>query len=169
LCPFGRSGKVGGTGEKPMNVGILSAQLAGPVAVQLATADAELRPRSVRGLGAAFDEPSGVLSLVVAVAQAGALLTALERSRKLAVNLTHPVTLHGVQVKGPLVRIEAPSSEAAEAARRYFEGFVEALAKVGFKPAQLQGMYCSGDTLWVRMQPVELFNQTPGPGAGKAL
>lgn len=139
------------------------------VAVQLATAGEDLQPRSVRGLGAAFDPASGLLSLVVASAQARVFLAALERSRRLAVNLTNPVTLRGVQVKGPLVRIEATSPEASAAARNYFDDFVTTLVGTGFRPEQLQGMYHPGDAVWVRMQPLEIYNQTPGPGAGKAL
>lgn len=139
-----------------------------PVAVQLASCGAGLAPESVRGYGVRIDD-QGALCLGLIDAQAPKLLQAMLASRRVAVNLTHPLTFHGRQVKGPLLEIEEPSSDAADAARQYFARFVTLLAKIGLSAEQCRGMFFSGPTRWIRMQPAELFDQTPGPGAGAAL
>jgi hypothetical protein len=139
-----------------------------PVAVQLAAVGDGLAPQSVRGYGVRLDA-DGALCLGLIDAQAPKLLQALQTSQRVAVNLTHPLTFHGRQVKGPVLEIEEPSSDAAEAARQYFDRFVVMLAKIGLTTEQCRGMFFSGPTRWIRMRPDELFNQTPGPGAGAAL
>jgi hypothetical protein len=152
-----------------MDPSVISALLAKVVAIQLSTVGEGLMPESVRGFGVELDAGANVLSVLVCDAQTSRLVAALRKSERLAVNLTDPVVFRGLQVKGPLVCIEEPSDEAASAAARYFEQFVVALGPIGFKPAQLRGFFHHGKARWIRMRPVELFNQTPGPGAGAAL
>jgi hypothetical protein len=152
-----------------MNTEALIACIEAPVAIQLATRGEGLAPSSLRGFGVRFDAKPGVLSLGVIDAQAERFLTALRGSRQLAVNLTHPATFRGLQLKGPLLEIEEPSLDAEHAARSYYAHFVELLSSVGIMPAQCRGFFHSGKARWVRMQPLSMFNQTPGPGAGNAV
>jgi len=152
-----------------MNVGVLRALLEQTVALQLATVDEGLVPRSVRALGVSFDAESGLLSLALSDAQSVAFRAALGRAGRLAVNLTNPVTFQGVQVKGPLVRLEEASVDAVAAVARYRETFLGALESVGFQRAKVAGLFCTGPARWVRMEPREIYNQTPGPGAGALL
>jgi hypothetical protein len=152
-----------------MDSGVISATLAKTVAIQVATSGEGLAPQSVRGFGVEYDADAGVLSVLVCDAQATRLVAALRSSQFVALNLTDPVTFRGIQAKGPLVAIEEPSDEAARAAARYFEEFSNALASVGFKSAQVRGFFHHRSARWIRMRPAELFNQTPGPGAGAAL
>ena len=146
----------------------LRAWLQEPVAVQLATVGDDLAPQSVRGFGVRLDD-DGTLSVGLVDAQAPALLKALRKAGTVAVNLTHPTTFRGRQLKGRLVEIEEPSEDAANAAREYFARFVLLLAKIGLTPEQCRGMFHTSATRWIRMRPEELFDQTPGVGAGARL
>ena len=148
-----------------MNLQELRSCIEEPVAIQLATVGADLAPQSVRGFGVRLDD-SGALCVGFVDAQAPKFLAPLSFSRRLAVNLTHPITFRGRQLKGPLLEIEPPSAAAEQAAREYFARFVLELGRIGLTPEQCRGMFRSGPTRWIRMQPVEQFNQTPGPGAG---
>jgi hypothetical protein len=138
-----------------------------PVAVQIAAVGAGLAPESVRGFGVKVVGETLAVGLIDA--QAPRLVEALRSSRRVAVNLTHPLTFHGRQFKGPLIELEEPSPDAAAAAAEYFSRFSAALAKIGLTQQQCRGMFFTGPTRWVHMRPLEQFNQSPGPGAGGRL
>ena len=152
-----------------MNTDALVSQLRRPVAIQLCTVGPDLRPQSVRGFGVDYEAKPGVLSLVVLDAQSADFRGALVSSRRLAVNLGDPVTFDGIQLKGPLVALEEPSPPAAQVAARYFEIFCATLTSIGFERDNMQGFFHRGPARWVRFRPEEIFDQTPGPGAGKKL
>lgn len=138
-----------------------------PVAVQIAAVGAGLVPESVRGFGVKVVGETLAVGLIDA--QAPRLVEALRSSQRVAVNLTHPLTFHGRQFKGPLVELEEPSEDAAAAAEEYFTRFSAALAKIGLTREQCRGMFFTGPTRWVHLRPLEQFNQSPGPGAGGRL
>ncbi len=138
------------------------------LAIQVATSSEDLVPYMVRGLGVGLigDE----LRVAVVEAQAVAFLSTLRRTRRIAVNLTHPLTFVGRQVKGTLVAIDEPSEEAALVAADYFARFVRVIEPIGMTPQQARGMFLSASpTCWVRMKPQDFFDQTPGSGAGRQL
>jgi hypothetical protein len=139
-----------------------------PVALQLAACDAALTPHSVRGFGVRID-PDDVLCVGLVDAQAPSLLRALRSSMRVAVNLTHPLSFVGRQVKGPVLEVAEPSTDAAEAAREYFVRFAKILGQIGLTPEQCRGMFCEGPTRWIRMRADDMFDQTPGAGAGAQL
>jgi hypothetical protein len=140
----------------------------GPLAIQLATSSEDLVPFMVRGLG--VELLGEELRVAVIEAQAAMLLATLRRTRRVAINLTHPNTFLGRQVKGPLVAIDEPSADAAKVAADYLERFAEAIAAIGVTRQQAQGMFFSNSpTCWVRMKPLECFDQSPGSGAGRRL
>jgi len=138
-----------------------------PVAIQIATADETGTPFSVRGFG--IGSTATELHVGVIDSQARELLEVMRRTRRIAVNLTHPNTLLGRQLKGPLLRIDEPSVEAAHEAVAYFGRFVKALALLGLTPEQCHGMFHAGSTRWLRMQPDAIFDQSPGAMSGRAL
>lgn len=152
-----------------MNTDALVSQLRRPVAIQLCTVGPDLRPQSVRGFGVDYEAKPGLLSLVVLDAQSAAFRAALVSSGRLAVNVGDPVTFEGLQLKGPLVALEEPSTAAAHVAARYFEIFCATLTTIGYERENTQGFFHRGPARWVRFRPEEIYNQTPGPGAGKAL
>src|SRR5690349_13750854 len=109
-----------------MDLDELRQLISGPLAIQIATSSEDLVPFMVRGLGA--DLIGEELRVAVIEAQAVTLLSTLRRTRRVAVNLTHPNTFLGRQVKGPLIAIDQPSAEAAKAAADYLEHFAQAIA-----------------------------------------
>jgi hypothetical protein len=139
----------------------------GPLALQVATSSEQLVPYVTRGFGAVLTREE--LRVVVIEAQAVELLATLRRTRRIAINLTHPKTFVGRQVKGSLVGIDKPSDEAAATAAEYLERFAAVVADIGLTRQQAQGMYVAGPASWVRMRPQHLFDQTPGTTAGRQL
>ncbi len=146
----------------------LRAWIVAPVAIQLAACGEGLAPQSVRGFGVSFDD-SGALRVGIVDEQCPKLLAALRVGQPLAVNLTHPLTFHGRQFKGPLLELQEPSAEAAQAAQQYFGEFTELVAKIGLTPVQCRGFFKTGATRFLRMKPEQMFDQTPGASAGQRL
>ena len=136
-------------------------------AIQVATSSETLVPYLTRGFGVALTGEE--LHVVVIEAQAVELLTTLRRTRRISINLTHPITFLGRQVKGPLLGIDEPSEEAAKVAADYLERFAEIVASIGLTRQQAQGMFLAGPASWVRMRPQHLFDQSPGAAAGRQL
>jgi hypothetical protein len=151
-----------------MDLEALRSWLSDPIALQIAAVGAGFAPESTRCFGVKLDA-QGSLSVGVVEAQAPRLLAALRNSGRAAVNLTHPLTFHGRQIKGTLLEIEEPSIEAAAAARDYFSRFTVALGQIGLSAEQCRGLFHTGPTRWVRLQAEQLFDQTPGPTAGARL
>jgi hypothetical protein len=150
-----------------MKLEALREWIAAPVAVQIATCDEAGAPFCVRGFGVGLE--GAVLRVGVIDAQARELLEVLERTRRIAVNLTHTDTFIGRQLKGPLVSIDEPSADAAQAALSYFGEFVKALSRQGLTAEQCRGMFHSSATRWLRMQPQAIFDQSPGATAGRVM
>jgi hypothetical protein len=153
---------------RPLDIEALRAWIEAPVAVQVAACGEDLKPQSVRAFGVSFD-PAGNLRVALVDEQCPELLAALRLGRPVAVNLTHPLTFLGRQLKGPLLELAEPSLEAERAAQQYFGRFVVVLAKIGLTPEQCRGLFKSGAARFLRMRPAELFDQTPGAGAGARL
>lgn len=74
-------------------------------------------PQSVRCYGVQLDDDD-TLRVGLIDAQAPRLLVALRQADRVAINLTHPITFRGRQLKGPLVEVEEPSAAAATAAQQ---------------------------------------------------
>lgn len=138
-----------------------------PLAVQIAATAPGLAPESARGFAIRLEGETLAVGLIDA--QAPRLLTLLRATTQVAINLTHPLDFQGRQFKGPIVELAEPSTDAAEAAAAYFARFVVAVEKIGLTPEQTRGLFKTGPTRWLRMQPLDVFNQTPGPGAGARL
>lgn len=142
--------------------------LDGPVAVQVAAATARLEPQVSRAWGAALDA-EGRLSFILIDAQTEALRQVLRKTGKAAVNATNPVTLESVQFKGEVVEIGEPDAEAREEANRRIAQFVDALRGAGILRGEASGLAHPGPARRISIRVREVYDQTPGPGAGRRL
>lgn len=143
--------------------------LQSPVAIQLSTATPELRPTSTRGFGCKIEEDLQTLRLSVLQSQAERFLKALETGDRVAINFGHVVDFRSVQVKGS--RLEVRAADAAEklAAKTYLDELRKMMTRVGVSEDASRGIFHSGSVVIVRVRADELYDQTPGPGAGAKL
>lgn len=142
--------------------------LAGPLAVQVSSVDALLRPRLARCWGVELDD-QGILTVALIDAQTQALRAALTESRRAAVNVTQPVTLYSLQFKGEVVELAEPDESAREMVRIRSDVFADSLGHIGIEPAKVRGAMHRGPARYLRLRVREMFNQTPGPSAGNPL
>ena len=132
------------------------------------TVDTDGLPDATRGWGALVLEGGAQIRLLLATS-AGVTLRNLRSTRRIALTATNFRTFDSVQVKGVVLAVE----EATEADRDRFERFCaaceETLHEVTEAPIELlMRMEPSGVVACV-MTVDEMFDQTPGPGAGTRL
>ncbi len=121
-----------------------------------------------RGWGVDLDA-EGRLSFVLLDAQSEMLRKAMEQTRRAAVNVTNPVTLESLQFKGDVTDIAEPDRGARETADRRIAQFIEALTTIGFVQGSVAGVAHPGAARRIVLQVREIFDQTPGQGAGRRV
>ena len=137
------------------------------VAMLGASADGAGRPEAFRVWGATIDGDGRIRAL--ASSEAGRTLEAARTGNDLALLLTDITSYRSVQVKGRVQGPpEPPGPDDAALMRRYNDSFVAALAVIGHPPLladRLRPLSVFAVTLTVD----ELYDQTPGLGAGARL
>jgi len=143
--------------------------LAGPLAVQVAASGFRLEPHVSRAWGVDLDEGGSRVTLILLDAQTHSLRRVLGETRRIAVNATNPVTLESLQFKGEVLEIAEPDAAARAEVDRRVAQFAEALVSIGFDPAKMIGLSHPGPARRVVVAVRDVFEQTPGPRAGKRL
>lgn len=84
----------------------------------------------------------------------------------LALTVVEPASYRGYQFKGPIEAV-GPAGPAEEAAARsYMEASGGELGRLGVAANLIAQWFCLEDLLGVEFEPLQIFSQTPGPGAG---
>jgi hypothetical protein len=137
------------------------------VAMLGVSADDRLAPEAFRVWGATLDEIGGLRALVSS--DAGRTLAALHKGSQLSFLFTDITTFRSVQVKGAaLAGAEVPGPTDAALMRQYDETFRAALAAIGHPPRLAERLRPVA-VFVARIAIDELYDQTPGPGAGRSV
>ncbi|MBV8758434.1 MAG: pyridoxamine 5'-phosphate oxidase family protein [Deltaproteobacteria bacterium] len=138
------------------------------VSVLVGTRDAALKPEAQRAVGCVVRGDRRVLAVLVPEGTGARTLANLAAGSPVAVTFSRIVDHRTVQVKGACERVREASAAEIEAARRYVSAFTEALYFIGMSRAISRRLGL--EPLWVVEVGVgELFEQTPGPGAGARM
>ena len=92
----------------------------------------------------------------------------LRDNGRIAVCFVDVLTLRSVQLKGRCVEMGDPSPEDWPVIETHRAGFSEAASMIGY-PRHLMRNLWSTQLVKVRLVVEEIFDQTPGPGAGKTI
>ncbi|MEO8903387.1 MAG: hypothetical protein ABI627_17850 [Polyangiaceae bacterium] len=142
--------------------------LSGPLAVQVSAGSLGLLPEVSRGWGVELDA-EGRLSFVLLDAQTERLRAAIAETRRVAVNATNPLTMESYQFKGDVIEIAEPDEAARQIADQRVAQFTEAISRAGFVQGTAAGVAHPGPARRIVLKVGEVFDQTPGPGAGRRL
>jgi hypothetical protein len=137
------------------------------VAIMVATRDAELWPEIVRGWGPGLREDRRTLDLCLNAPAGSAARANLEANGAIAINCTRPSTYRAMQLKGRVIEVREPGEGDLARAREHAAAFTADTAKVG-APAP-SAYYIRAIDLAVTVEIEELYDQTPGPAAGRRL
>jgi Pyridoxamine 5'-phosphate oxidase len=152
---------------------LLDADLAGfvhsGVAVAVATRDGDLVPAFTRGWGPEVSGDGRSLTLCVIAPPGSATLANLEANGAIAVAFSPPTIARAVQVKGIAASVREPGANEVARATRHLDAFTAEAVQIGF-PAELpQRMFLRDDFVSVTLSVDEVFDQSPGPNAGRPL
>lgn len=134
----------------------------------VATRDAALLPSGAPAAGLRVGPDGRHVTVFLPVRPAARVIEDLRANGELAVTASRPIDYRTLQLKGRVVRLGPAPEEDAAFVRAYRASFAAQLGKVGWVPAQANGIVswpCVAAELAVR----ELFEQTPGPRAGARL
>ena len=146
----------------------LAAFLEEGLVVHLGTRNAHLEPNGVRVTAVMVDaDGSHVMAYVPKVA-AGRVLGDLEDNGLAALVFVRPTDDRACQVKGVFVGSRAASARERAAVTAQWDRVRQGLERVGI-PRTLSDSWTIWPSVALRVRVTDLFNQTPGPGAGGPL
>lgn len=137
------------------------------VSAMLGTTDDTSFPDVTRVNGvAALDDRR--LRILIATDAATARANAVPGAR-VAVLVTELVTYRSIQFKGAVLVVEAQRTAGDLALQdHHIASFVDAAPEVGIDPAKVPQFFVT-DVVPLVVEVEELYDQTPGPGAGRRI
>ncbi len=139
------------------------------VSILAAAEGAERRPVMARAIAARLEPDTGRIRLCLRTVDAAALIAGALGHGRVAAMFSRPQTNETIQIKGDEVRAERPTAEDDAARRRYPPMMIAELMPLGFTPAFVGCVVSDhGSSIGVlSFMPRVLFDQTPGPQAGR--
>lgn len=141
----------------------------GGVAVSIATRDAELRPAITRGWGPEVAADGCTLTLLVDAPPGSASRSNLEQNGALAIAFSPPTIARALQVKGTAADLRAPVAAELQRAEQHNEAFCAEIGAVGHPAALGRRFLRPAGLVAVTLTVESVFDQTPGPAAGRRL
>jgi hypothetical protein len=138
------------------------------VSVVVGTRDASLAPESTRAWGIRVSEDRASVIVFLTEAISRKTLQNLRENGQIAISCTRPTDHQACQIKGRLRTIRPADQRDGESSRRWHRDFVEELVAIGV-PAELGEAWITEPALAVDIEVTDVFEQTPGPGAGEKV
>ncbi len=146
----------------------LAAFIQSGISVTVAVRDADLRPDGARAWAVQVHEDGTHLTVFLYAKTAPALLAKLEAHPEIALDIDAPMTHRACQLKGLFTGSRRAKAGERALVERQVEGFLTELETIGIPRALTAGwLYWPCVAFEVRVS--EVFEQTPGPGAGEPL
>jgi hypothetical protein len=140
--------------------------ICGGVSIVVATRDDALRPELGRAWGPLVE--GGTVTLCVATPAGSAVRANLEANGAIAATCSLPTTYQAVQLKGRALDVRDAGPEDEARASAHLDAFMAEVAQIGMSQ-ELRRTVVGGPLFTVAFAVAELYDQTPGPGAGGRL
>ena len=141
----------------------------GGVAVGVATRDDDLRPEFARAWGPEVSADGRSLRLCVAAPEGSRMRANLERNGSVAVGFSPPTIARAVQVKGVAGAVAEPEAADLERVERHVRSFVAEAERIGAPEELSRRMFVGTGLVVLQFSIDEVYDQTPGPTAGRRL
>lgn len=138
------------------------------VSVMVGTRDGALMPECTRAWGIHVAADRVGLTLFLSETFAGKTLDNLRGNGMIAVTCTRPTDHITCQLKGLVRSIKPVTPAQRELSRLWHQGFTAELVAVGVSSA-LAEAWIVEPTVAVEIAVTDVFDQTPGPGAGRRV
>lgn len=137
-----------------------------PVMMVVSTRDDAHRAYIARGSGARFDRQTGSIDVLICQSQWSDVARNAVKGAPIAVTFVRPNDYRTFQVKGPIQDVAPASAEEQRRGSAYVACMLDVMGALGVTRLQLSHTLTDADLIRIRFLPVDLFAQTPGPGAG---
>ena len=138
------------------------------VSVMVGTRDATLMPECTRAFGIHVGTARGTVTVFLSEPIAGKTIDNLRENGMIAVTCTRPTDHITCQLKGKVRSMKSVNSAQQKMSRQWHHEFVAELKAIGV-PSALGEAWIVEPTVAVEMAVTDVFDQTPGPGAGKRI
>lgn len=149
-----------------------SAFLQGPVSINVAAAGRDGWPCVCRAQGCTVAHDRKAVTLLLSARRGRELLDALDGGSGIAAVFSRPATHATLQLKAAHATRVAIKAAHHECEARYARAFADELVSLGYGAELGQGliaMMTANDLVALRFAPDIVFDQTPGPAAGRVL
>ena len=146
----------------------LASHIEAGIAIVVATRDDDMRPQITRGWGASVTDDGAALTLCVAAAEGSRALDNLRANGAIAITFSSPTTYRTVQAKGVVTDLRAATARDLARRGEHIEDLLDLVEQVGIE-RELARRLARGEVVAVTVAVRELYQQTPGPGAGTPL
>jgi hypothetical protein len=142
--------------------------------VMVGTRDSELVPELVRAWGPRISVDRTGVSVCVAMAAGARTIGNLRDNGRVAVTFALPADSHAIQLWGRCIGTGRPRRDDLTAVQQHRDAFARLNAGLGVPLAFVEALWQrelagSPDMVTIRFVVEQIFNQTPGPGAGSPL
>lgn len=141
----------------------------GQVMILVATLDDTHRPMIGRGSGARHDSGSGLVHVLVSQSQWPLAAAQARHGRPISTTFVQADTYRSCQIKGIITDFGPADDAAAAWGQQYVREQLALMTGLGVTRLQLSSTLCDRDLVHITFRPTDVFDQTPGPGAGRRL
>ncbi|NOT25043.1 MAG: hypothetical protein HOP16_02970 [Acidobacteria bacterium] len=142
--------------------------LQGGQCIHLGTRSETLEPTGVVVVAVSVDSDRSHLTAFLPKVGSSEVLANLEANGRAALCFARPVDDHACQVKGTYVEARPATKKERAVVEAQWDQSLRQLEHIGM-PRQLWSGYAVWPCVAVRVRVTEVFDQTPGPGAGAPL
>lgn len=141
------------------------------VAIDVASCGSELLPSTARAYGCSVAPDRRRITLYLKRSEAGQLLQDVLVHDRIAAVFCLPATESALQIKGRQVSLSLADEHGVRTVARHVARFVAGVIPLGHERlfAEAYMHITPADTVALSFVPEVVFEQTPGPGAGRAL
>ena len=150
----------------PLITAEIAAFLEGPNSIMVASHDADLVPEIARAAALRCAPDGEHVIVALPSGSAGSLLRQLTVDRTIAVVCERPASHRTLQLKGHVVALQATPDGGRADIERAWASFVDGVEQIGL-PRRLTQRFARWPATSVEVRVEQLFEQTPGPGAGE--
>jgi hypothetical protein len=144
----------------------LAAFLQEGLGIYVGTRNAALEPNGARASAARVDATGAELTVYVPSMAVARVLADLRANQQIAVSFGRPVDDRACQVKGVFIDAHDAREDEREIVSAQWQAFVRSLEYIGIPAAATRG-WATWPAVAIRFKPTAVFDQTPGPDAGK--
>lgn len=148
-----------------------SAFINGPVSISVASRDSNLVPSLARAYGCRLNGGRREVTIFLPIARSTTVVGDLRAGAPVSVVFSRPSTHRTLQLKAPRAQVAPLAMGDREILLSYAECFGGEIRSLGYPETFVRAMVAPAaeDAVAVTFSPEAVFEQTPGPGAGRRL